>query len=73
MGFGWDPPPPWVPLWSPPKAGRKLFSLNPVGTEGAEAKFWLSASNIGTGGGGGGGLGGVQGGDLAQGLGGWLC
>ena len=45
-GFGWDNPPPWVPLWSPPKAGRNFFSLNPLGTEGTEAKFWLSASNI---------------------------
>ena len=26
-GFGWDPPPPWVPLWSPPKAGRKILKL----------------------------------------------
>ena len=48
-GVGWDPPPPWVPLWSLPKAGRKFFSLNPLG---AEAEFWLSASNIGRGGGG---------------------
>ena len=23
-GVGWDTPPPRVPLWSPPKAGRKL-------------------------------------------------
>ena len=44
------PPPPMVPLWSPPKAGRKLLSLNPLGTEGAKAKFWLSASNTGWGG-----------------------
>ena len=51
-GGGLGPPPPWVPLWSPPKAGRKLLSVNPLGTEGAEAKFWLSASNIGRGGGG---------------------
>ena len=36
-----------------PKAGRSLLSLNPLGTKGAEAKFWLSASNIGRGGGGG--------------------
>ena len=49
-GSGWDTPPPRVPLWSPPKAGH-----TPLGTEGAEAKFWLSASNIGRGGGGGGG------------------
>ena len=26
-GFGWDPPPPRVPLWSPPKAGRKILKL----------------------------------------------
>ena len=31
-------------LWSPPKAGQKIFSLKPLG---AEAKFWLSASKIG--------------------------
>ena len=54
-GFGWDPPPPRAPLWSPPKAGRKFVDLNPVGAEGTEAKFWLSASNIGRGEGGGGG------------------
>ena len=23
-GVGWDPPPARVPLWSPPKVGRKL-------------------------------------------------
>ena len=50
-GFGWDPPPPWVPLWSPPKAGRKILSFNPLGTKG---NLWLSASNIGRGGGKGG-------------------
>ena len=50
-GGGWDPPPPWVPLWSLPRAGRKLLSVNPLGTEGAEANFWPSASNIGRGGG----------------------
>ena len=26
-GVGWDPPPPRVPLWSPPKAGRKILKL----------------------------------------------
>ena len=31
--------------------GRPRRSLNPLGTEGAEAKFWLSASNIGRAGG----------------------
>ena len=36
-GVGWDPPPPRVPLWSPPKADRKLLNVNPLGTEGAEA------------------------------------
>ena len=36
-GFGWDPPPPRVPLWSPPKGGRKSLSLNPLVTEGAKA------------------------------------
>ena len=66
-GFGPDPLPPRVPLWSPPKAGQqniqnleKNLTLTPLGTEGAEAKIWLSASNIGRGGGsrggGGGGL-----------------
>ena len=54
-GFGWDTPPPRVPLWSPLRAGQKCFSLNPLGTEGAEAKSWLSASNSGRGRGGGGG------------------
>ena len=38
----------------PAKGGPKSFSVNPLGTEGAEAKFGLSASNIGRGGGGGG-------------------
>ena len=52
----------WSPIWSPPKVGRKYFSLNPLGTNGAEAKFWLSASNIGRGGGVGGG--GGQGGGI---------
>ena len=52
-GGGWDTPPPWVPLWSLPKAGRKVLSFNPLGTKGAEAKIWLSASNIRRGGGGG--------------------
>ena len=46
---------------SPLKAGQEFLGFNPLGTEGAEAKFWLSASNIGRGGGGGGGKG-VQGG-----------
>ena len=54
-GVGWDTPPPRVPLWSPPKAGRKILSLSPLGAKDAKANFWLSASNIGTGGGGGGG------------------
>ena len=45
-GIGWDPPPPRVPLCSPPKAGRKLISLNPFGAEDAEAKFWLSAPTL---------------------------
>ena len=38
-GVPWDPPPPRGPLWSPPKAGRNFLSLNPLGTEGAEAKI----------------------------------
>ena len=39
-----------VSLWSLPKAGQIFLGLNPVG---AEAEFWLSASNIGRGRGGG--------------------
>ena len=39
MGVGWDPLPPRVPLWPLPKAGRKIFSFNPLGTEGAEAEI----------------------------------
>ena len=60
-GFGWDPPPPRVPLWSPPKPAQNFFILNLRGTEGTETKIWLSASNIGRGGGGsrGGGGGGL--------------
>ena len=38
-GFGWDPPPPRVPLWSLSKAGPKILTLNPLGTEGAGANF----------------------------------
>ena len=57
-GFGWDAPPAMVPVQSPPKAGRKFLSSNPLGAEGAEAKFWLSAPNIGRGGGGAGPRGG---------------
>ena len=58
-GLARTPPPPWVPLWSPSKAGQKFLSFNPLGTEGTEAKLWLSASNIGRGGGGGPGGGGI--------------
>ena len=36
---------------------RGDFQAYPLGAEGTEAKFWLSASNIGRGGGGGGGPG----------------
>ena len=35
------------------KAGRQFIILNPLGAEGANVQFWLSASNIGRGGGGG--------------------
>ena len=35
------------------RQAKKFSSLNPLGIEGAEAQFWLSASNIGRGGGGG--------------------
>ena len=38
----------------PTEGGPKFVTLNPLGTEGAEAKFWLSASNTGRGEGGGG-------------------
>ena len=55
-GLAGPPHPPRVPLWSPPKAGRTFSMLNPLGTEGAEAKFWQSASNIGRGGRGCGGV-----------------
>ena len=51
----WLAPPPRVPLSSAPKAGRKFSNLNPLGAKGAEAKFWLSAPNVGGGRGGGGG------------------
>ena len=55
-----------------PEAEKALVSncstnsrnLNPLGTEGAEAKFWLSASNIGRGGGGVGGGGSMGGGGV---------
>ena len=43
-----------LPLWSSPKAGHTFLGLNPLGIKGAQAKFWLSASNIGKGRGGGG-------------------
>ena len=58
-GIGWDTPSSLGPLWSPPEAGRKFSSLNLLDAKGAEAKFWLSASNIGRGGGGGRGSKGV--------------
>ena len=35
----WDNPPPWVPLWSPPKVGRKLSSLNPLGAKVPKQNF----------------------------------
>ena len=54
-GVGWDTPPLGSPYGPRPKAGRKFLGSNPLGTEGAEANFRLSASNIGRGGGGGGG------------------
>ena len=63
-GVGWNNPPPRVPLWSPPKAGQKKLSVNPLGAEGAEAKFWLSAPKIGRGGRGGRGPRGGGGGPL---------
>ena len=50
-GGGWDAPPSQGPTM--------VLTLNPLGTEGAETKFWLSASNIGRGGGGGGVPGGL--------------
>ena len=45
---------PVVPHTHTAKASEKSLSVNPLGSEGAEAKSWLSASNIGRGGGGGG-------------------
>ena len=42
--------PPMVPAEGEPK----ILSLNPLAAKGTEAKFWLSASKIGRGGGGGG-------------------
>ena len=48
--------PPVVPLWSPAEGGPKILKL-----KSAEAKFWLSAPNIGRG-----GDGGVQGGLLLR-------
>ena len=32
-GVGRDSPPPRVPLWSPPKAGQKILSFNPLDAE----------------------------------------
>ena len=46
------------PCMVPAEGGPKFLSLNPLCTEGAEAKWWPSASNIGRGG----RRGGVQGG-----------
>ena len=51
-GFWLGPPPPRVPLWSLPKAGRKFLSVNPLGAKGTKEKLWLSALNIGRVGGG---------------------
>ena len=42
MDLAGTPPPRRVPLWSPLKVGRKFLSFNPLGPEGAEAKFWLA-------------------------------
>ena len=53
-GFGWDPPSSQGLPMVPAEGGPKCESLHPLGTEGPEANFWLSASNIGRGGGGGG-------------------
>ena len=51
--MGWDLPSSQGPPVVRTRA-EQFRSLNPLGTEGAEAKIWLSASNIGTEGGGGG-------------------
>ena len=54
-GWGvWLGPPllPGSPYGPRRRQAEQLGSVNPLGTEGAEAKFWLSASNIGRGGGG---------------------
>ena len=48
-GGGLGPPSSYDPSMVPAEGGPKIFQL-PLGTE---AKFWLSASNIGRGGGGG--------------------
>ena len=55
-GGGWLGPPPSSegPPMVPARGGPSILKRkNPLGTEGAEAKVWLSASNIGRGGGGG--------------------
>ena len=42
----------WLgPPMIPAEGGPKCLNLNPLGNEGTEAKFWLSASHIGRGGG----------------------
>ena len=35
-----------VYLWYPPKAGRKLFSLNPLGAKGAKANFGCQTQTL---------------------------
>ena len=40
------PPPSLGPPMVPAEGGRRRLSLNPVGTEGAKAKFWLSATTL---------------------------
>ena len=52
-GFGWDPLLLRSPYGPCRRRAENFLSLNPLGAKGAEAKFWLSASNIEKGGGGG--------------------
>ena len=59
-GVGWEPPPPRVPLWSPPKAGRKLLKLKsswhrkrPSKFLGVSLKHWKGRKGGGVRGGGG--------------------
>ena len=52
-GVKLGPPSSLGPPMVPAEGGPKILNLNPLDAEGTEAKFWLSASNIGRGGEGG--------------------